>query len=228
MKVAIDRRFSLQERSQTVLTRDSEIWTYGDRSKRLLRYSGTRESSLTPAPPLPSVSARDAAITWEDGHLLVADRLSRKVFQVDPVNEQETLIMDPAQLDFGDHDPSLLVIDTLVGDIAWHQGLLYLAVQAGYSSAIYCIDATSKRVVSHRLAPGPKPCGLDFDPIDSTLFTIDARNLELRRYSTTDKEDVVELPVELAEPRGLSLDRERGLWSVDWSTGDVLRLRVED
>jgi DNA-binding beta-propeller fold protein YncE len=228
MKVAVDRRFAMQERSQTVLARDSEIWTYGDTTKKLLRYSGARERSLSPASPLPSVSARDAAISWDGNHLIVADRSNRKVFRLDPASEQETLVMDPNSLDFGDYDRSLLVVDAVIGDIAWHDGLLYLAVQAGYSSAIYGIDPGNQRVVSHRLAPGPKPSGLDFDPVDGSLYTVDSRNRELRRFSTTDKEDVAELPSEWAEPKGLSFDSNRGLWSVDWSTGDVLRLKVED
>jgi sugar lactone lactonase YvrE len=168
------------------------------------------------------------AISWGGDHLIVADRLSRKVFRVDPASEQETLMMDPNSLDFGNYDRSLLVVDAVIGDIAWHDGLLYLAVQAGYSSAIYGIDTGNQRVISHRLAPGPKPSGLDFDPVDGSLYTIDFRNRELRRFSTADKEDVAEIPSEWAEPRGLSFDSNRGLWSMDWSTGDVLKLKVED
>jgi DNA-binding beta-propeller fold protein YncE len=228
MKVTVERRFALQERSQTVLVRDSEIWTYGDTTKKLLRYSGARERSLSPAPPLPSVSARDAAISWDGDNLIVADRSNCKVFRVDSDTEQEILVMDPDSLDFGDYGTSLLVVDAVIGDIAWHDGLLYLAVQAGYSSAIYGIDLGNQRVVSHRLAPGPKPSGLDFDPADGSLFTVDSRNRELRRFSTADKEDGAELPSEWAEPRGLAFDSNRGLWSVDWSTGNALRLKVED
>lgn len=227
MKITIDQRFALEERSGTVLVRGPEIWTYGTKAGKLLRYTGYQDRQLAPAAPLPSITAEDVALSWDGKHLLVADRLSRKVFRVDSDSGQETLVMDPGSLDFGDHDPALLVVDTVIGDIAWHDGLLYLAVQAGYSSAIYGIDLESKRVVSHRHAPGPKPYGLDFDPVDGSLYTVDNRNRELRRFSNAEKVDVAELPSEWAEPRGLSFEPNRGLWSVDWSTGDVLRLTVE-
>ncbi len=229
MKAIIDRRLALSERSGTVLVQGTEIWTYGDHSKKLQRYSGLRERDLTLTAPLPSVPAKDVAMAWDGNHLLVADRSKRKVFRVDAVSGQETVVMDPNSLAFGDYDSALLVSDAVIGDIAWHDNLLYLAVQAGYSSAIYGIDLVKKQVVSHRLSPGPKPWGLDFDPVDGSLYTVDNRNRELRRFSTIAEEvAIAALPSEWVEPRGLSFDQDRGLWSADWSTGDVLRLRVED
>jgi hypothetical protein len=227
MKAIIDRRLALQERSGTVLVRGREIWTYGAKTRKLLRYTGFQDRKLKLAAPLPSISVEDAALSWDGNHLLVADRLKRQVFQVDQASGRETLVMDPNSLDFGDHGTALLVADAVIGDIAWRDGLLYLAVQAGYSSAIYGIDLGKKQVVSNRPAPGPKPCGLDFDPVDGSLYTVDNRNRELRRFSRTGKVDIAELPSEWAEPRGLSFDLDRGLWSMDWSMGDVLRLRVE-
>jgi hypothetical protein len=172
-------------------------------------------------------SAEDVALTWDGSHLLVAERSKRLVFQVDPTSGQATLVMEPASLAFGDYDTALMVPDAVVGDIAWHEGLLYLAVQAGYSSAIYGVDLEKQQVISYRRAPGPKPWGLDFDPVDGALYTVDNRNRELRRFSNTGTMDVADLPAEWREPRGLSFDPDRGLWSADRSTGDVLRLRVE-
>jgi len=228
MKIIIDRRLALKERSGTVLVQGAELWTYGDNSKKLRRYSGLKERELTPAALLPSVPTKDVSMAWDGNNLLVADRSKRRVFRVDAVSGQKTIVMDPGSLAFGDYDSALLVSDAVIGDIAWHDNLLYLAVQAGYSSAIYGIDLAKKQVVSHRLAPGPKPWGLDFDPVDGSLYTVDNRNRELRRFSKVEDVAVAELPSEWVEPRGWSFDHDRGLWSADWSTGDVLRLRVED
>jgi len=227
MKVIIDQRIALQERSGTILVRGDEIWTYGAKTGKLLRYRGFQDRELKIAAPLPSISAEDAALSWDGNCLLVADRAKRKVFRVDPASGRETLLMDPDSLAFGDYDNALSVVDAVIGDIAWHDGLLYLAIQAGYSSAIYGIDVGKKRVVSHRLAPGPKPWGLDFDPVDGSLYTVDNRNRELRRFSMAGKVDVADLPYEWVEPRGLSFASDRRLWSSDWSTGDVLRIREE-
>lgn len=227
MKAIIDRRLALQERSGTVLVRGTEIWTYGDRTRKFLRYTNFQDRELTLGAPLPSISAEDAALSWDGNRILVADRSKRKVFRVDPTTGRETLVIDPGSLSFGDYDTALLVVDAVIGDIAWYDGLIYLAVQAGYSSAIYGVDDEKKRVVFHRHAPGPKPWGLDFDPADGSMYTVDNRNRELRRFSRAGKVDVAELPSEWAEPRGLSFEPGRGLWSVDWSTGDVLRIRVE-
>ena len=118
--------------------------------------------------------------------------------------------------------------DAVIGDTAWYNGVLYLAVQAGYSSAVYGIDLATKQVISHRLAPGPKPSGLDFNPTDGSMYIIDNRNRELRRFFTSGKVDMAEIPAEWVEPRGLSFETEKRLWSADWSTGDVLRIRVEE
>ena len=136
--------------------------------------------------------------------------------------------MEPGSLSFGDYDTALLTLDAVIGDTAWYNGLLYLAVQAGYSSAVYGIDLGNKRVVSHRLAPGPKPCGLDFNPADGSMYIVDNRNRELRRFFNTGKVHVADLPSEWVEPRGLSFEMESRLWSTDWSTGDVLRIRMEE
>lgn len=227
MKVLIDRRLTLEERSSTVLMRGAEIWTYGDKTRTLQRHKGVLERKLTSAAPLPSISVEDGVLAWDGTHLLVADRANRKVFRVDPAGGRETLLMDPKSLVFGDYGRALLVSDAVIGDIAWHAGLLYLAVQAGYSSAIYGIDPGKNHVVSCRPAPGPKPSGLEFDPVDSSMYTIDNRNRELRRFTQAETMDVAELPQELADPRGLSFDQERGLWCADWSSGDVLKIRVE-
>ena len=183
MRAIIDRRLALAERSATVLVRGAEIWTYGAQSKKLLRYAGIAGTTLTPAVSLPVISTKDGAITWDGNHLLVADRSTRRVFRVDATSGQETLAMDPATISFGNFDPALLVSDSTIGDIAWHDGLLIVAVQAGYSSAIYGIDLS--------------------------------------------KMDIADLSSELTEPRGLTLDAERGLWTTDWSTDAVLRIRVE-
>ena len=228
MKTIIERRLSLQERSGTVLLRGSEIWTYGDKNKKLTRFTGLRGKKLTAASPLPSISTKDAVLSWDGKNLLVTDRSNRKVSRVDPASGQESIVMEPDSLSFGDYDTALLAPDAVIGDTAWYNGLLYLAVQAGYSSAVYGIDIGSKRVVSHRLAPGPKPSGLDFNPADGSMYIIDNRNRELRRFSSTGKEDIADIPAEWADPRGLSFETERRLWSTDWSTSEVLQIRMEE
>ncbi len=228
MKTIIERRLSLQDRSGTVLVRAGEIWTHGEKSNRLARFKGLGGTKLTPAEPLPSITTREAALSWDGKNLLAADRSSRKIFQVDPSSGKETPVMEPDSLSFGDFDTALLTPDAIIGDTAWYNGLLYLAVQAGYSSAIYGIDLENKQVVSHRRAPGPKPSGLDFNPKDGSMYIIDNRNRELRKFATTGKEDVADIPDEWIEPRGLSFESERRLWSTDWSTGDVLRIRMEE
>lgn len=228
MKTIIDQRLSLQERSGTLLIRGSEIWTYGARTSKLVRYTGLREKKLTLAAPLPAISTKDAVLSWDGNNLLVTNRLNRKVFRVDAASGHETLVMEPDSLSFSNFDTALLAPDAVIGDTAWYNGLLYLAVQAGYSSAIYGIDLGHKRVVSHRLAPGPKPCGLDFNPADGSMYVIDNRNREVRRFFNSGKVDVADIPAEWIEPGGLSFETEKRLWSTDWSTGDVLRFRMEE
>lgn len=227
MRVIIDRRLALAERSATVLVRDAELWTYGAQSRRLVRYSGMATKELRIAEPLPPVSIQDGALAWDGSHLLVGDRSSRRVFRVDAASGRETLLMDPSAIVCGEFDPALKVVDAALGDISWQDGTLIVAIQAGYSSAIYTIDPAKKRVVSHRLAPGPKPVGVEVDPGDGALYVADGRNLELRRFSVNGRMDVADLSAEVAEPRGLAIDSDRGLWTVDWSTNSVLRIRVE-
>lgn len=227
MKVIIQQRLALPERSGTILVRGSEIWTFGDKTKKLQRYTGLQDRKLKQVAPLPAISAKNAALSWNGTSLLAGDRSQRKVFRVDSDSGKETLVMDPKTLDFGDYDRALLSEDAVVGDIAWHEGILFVAVQSGYSSAIYGIDLAKNKVVSHRHAPGPKPSGLDIDPSDGSLYTVDNRNRELRRFSVSGKVDVAELPAEWVEPRGLSFEPDGGLWSSDWFTGDVLRIKVE-
>jgi hypothetical protein len=225
MKAIIDRRFALTERSATVLARGAEIWTYGAQTKRLLRQAGDQE--LTPAAALPRIATEDGALAWDGSNLLVADRSTRRVFRVELATGRESLAMDPATLAFASYDPALKLVDAVIGDIAWHNGLLIVAVQAGYSSAIYSIDLQKKQIVSHRLAPGPKPTGVEFDPADGSLYVIDSRNRELRRFATDGKMATAELAAELVEPRGLTIDAERGFWTTDWSAGELLRFQVE-
>ncbi len=228
MKLIVNKRFALQERSATVLVRGPEIWTFGATAKKLQRYSKSREGALILETPMPSIDTRDGIITWDGSHLLVADRSERKIFRVDPATGRDSLVMDPGKLAFGNFDVALLVADSVIGDIAWYNGILYLALQAGYSSAIYGIDLDKKTVVSHRHSPGPKPCGLDLDPGNGSMYVIDNRNRELRRFTKAGKVDIAELPAEWVEPKGLSLDSQQMLWSTDWSTGDIIQLKLED
>jgi len=228
MRAISVRSFTLAERSATVLVRGAEIWIYGAQSRKLLRYQGMAETALRVVDPLPDIATQDGAIGWDGSHLLVADRLTRKVFRVDAASGHETIVMDPATLKFGNYDPALKVVDASIGDIAWHNGQLIVAVQAGYSSAIYGIDLATNTVLSYRTAPGPKPTGVEIDPADGSLYVIDSRNLELRRFAVSGTTEITDLPAGLVDPRGLSIDADRGLWTNDWSTGALLHMRVED
>jgi len=228
MEVTINQRFVVPERSGTILVQGTDIWTLGAESGRLLRYSGTHDTDLRPVAPAPTVSDKDLALCWDGARLIAADRTECTISELDPTDGRQTLISELKSLDFGEYSPDILSGHAVIGDIAWRDGVLYVAVQAGYSSAIYGIDLGAGRVVSHRFAPGPKPSGIDFDPVDGSLHVIDSRNRELRRFSDSEKVDVAELPSEWVEPNGLSIAPDRSLWSTDISTGDVLRLRVED
>jgi DNA-binding beta-propeller fold protein YncE len=229
MKATIVGRLNLPEPSATVLIHGADLWIYGHQSRELRRFSGHREGSLRAAAPLQvqTPAKHGVSLSWDGANVLVADQVTRTVCRVDPNSGQQALVMDPQSLEFGAYDIALRGEATTIGDIAWHDGILYVSVQAGYSSAIYGIDVEHKRVVSHRFAPGPQPCGLDFDPRDSSMFTLDHRNRELRRYDAQGTMEIADLPVDLVDPQGLSFDSNRGLWCSDQASADLVHLNVE-
>ncbi len=204
-----------------------KIWTSGnlDSSNRF-HASKAHEDMHQNLQRINSPVAHPGGMTWDGQDFLVADRLQKQIYRINPNNNETTpllLLTDLKQGDIG----ILQAPASQIADIAWGQGDLWVACQAGYSSSIFRIDPKKQAVVQRFWTRGPKPEGISFDQIEEYLWTIDARNKEFSQFTPKGEwtENSFSSPVE--QPAGLALDPDYAFWTLDCDLKKVVQIKME-
>lgn len=119
---------------------------------------------------------------FRSGKLLVGDAATNTIFSVDASTGASTKFLALSEIS-RDEDPigTLSSSGAELASIAFDGASVYAAVRAGYSSAVYQINADTKRVTRHAYTPGPDPDAMQF--VDGALFIVTNKGSELRRFT---------------------------------------------
>ena len=120
-----------------------------------------------------------------------------------------------------------LADDAEITDLAWGRGLLWLACKAGYSSALYALDAQAGAVTLCVPARGPEPTGIAFDAQEEHFWTVDARNREFSQFTLQGAWTRLAIPTPIQQPMRLALDDNGRFWTVDGETNRVYQIAGE-
>lgn len=227
MRIHVEQRFDLEEAAEGFLVRDGQIWTVGGPRQELIRYASVADAHLSEVGERRRMPKSTGGLAWDGARYLVADAATRRITGVDSSTGYSELLIDPMDLDFGSFSRVLRTEGARIGDIAWDGDSLWVTCIAGYSSSIYRVDLSTKVVLSHRWAPGPRPVGIDLEPVVRNLHVVEGRSRELRRLDEAEQWTGAELPGEIEEPKGLSFETPSRIWVGDAVTGAVYGLALE-
>jgi hypothetical protein len=156
-----------------------------------------------------------AGLAWDGSKLYVADRFNKTIFRTTSTGEEMELVLSLKELKPLDKPLVFLVEPSEVTSLAWGKGLLWFACKAGYSSSFYAIDLSRKRIVHHFRAQGPEPEGISFDKREEFIWTLDARDGDLIKFTAEGKWTGETLPSRVNNPTGLILDEKDNFWTFD-------------
>lgn len=169
----------------------------------------------------------DGGITHTDDGLLVAAATTRVLSSVDPESGAQKVLLDCSTLHGGKHTGGLRANNATINDICWKDGMVWLAVEAGYASCIVQIDVAAKKIVNGFWSPGPKPRGLAFDREGRRLWVIDGRNEQLVDLDGRGEWLGTAAAMPVPGMRHLSIDANDELWSMDAVLPRVYRMKRE-
>jgi streptogramin lyase len=201
------------------------VWVASAKVGRLFEETAVNESTYETGRSLTSPVKTPGGMAWDGERLLVADRLVKVIFKVNPESGTATQALDLSDLQFGRMPAVLRAANSQVSDIAWGLGHLWVTCVAGYSSSVYRIDLETRAVVQHFRARGPKPEGVSFDIRGEFLWTVDARNQEFSQFTPKGEWTDTTVPSPLEKPSGLALDDQDAFWTFDQETGQVYQIK---
>jgi len=167
-------------------------------------------------------------LTYDGEDLLLADEKTKIVDRVNMETGKSEKYLDLMKVDIKDFSPALVNKASIVGDIEFGQSHLWVAVKAGYSSGIYKIDVEKAVVKNFFFAPGPQPEGISFDHKQEHIWTVDARNREIRQFDAEGKWSGRRIESPANVPRGLSLDDDDNIWVINQIDRKIFEIEWED
>ncbi len=206
----------------------TEIWLASAKAKQIFRGRIGAANDYQTAGQFKSPVKSPGGMAWDGKEFLIADRIDRVIFNVNPESGIANPVLDLADLEYGDAPALFQTRGSQPTDIAWGQGHLWLTCQAGYSSSIFRIDLKTGRVVQHFKARGPKPEGISFDVRDEYFWTVDSRNQEFSQFTSGGEWTEQTVPTPVAKPSGLALDDQGAFWTTDQETKQVYQIKGED
>ena len=204
-----------------------EIWTTSSKEQRISRGKLGALGRYEMTSHIPSPVENPGGLAWDGRQFYVADRIKKVVLRVDPETGQATPALSLLDLKHDGHPLVFLSEGSVVTDIAWGQGHLWLSCKAGYSSSIYGIDVKAGKIMRHFKARGPEPEGVSFDAGEEYIWTVDARNREFSQFTPNGKWTEQTLSSPVARPSGLALDDQDSFWTLDRETRKVCQIKRE-
>jgi hypothetical protein len=203
------------------------IWVASIKAGRLFEQTAVDVGVYSTARSVASPVKTPGGIAWDGKEFLVADRLVKVVFRVNPESGAAIQVLDLSELKFGGMPAVLRATNSQVSDIAWGQEHLWATCAAGYSSSLYRIDLDMGMVVQHLWASGPKPTGVSLDVKEEYVWTVDGSNQEFCQFTSGGEWTGTKAASPIARPSGLALDEEDAFWTSDEETGQVYQIKRE-
>lgn len=215
MKLILKKSLDLPRSADALIAERGHLWFAFSNREGLQQYSGERAEDMKEKAVFPVHLRADGGITKYGDRIFAATAKERIISAIDPGTGDQQEILDLKKLQGGKNTGGIRSKNSSIADIAWQNGSLWVAVEAGYASCIVEIDLDKREILRDFWAPSPKPKGLDFDNDGERLWVMEGRTnmlVDLAKNGEllgTGKK----LPVE--EVRHLSIDSENNFWTVD-------------
>ncbi|MEN6317352.1 MAG: hypothetical protein ABFD82_01155 [Syntrophaceae bacterium] len=229
MRLILSKTFDIEEHAESLSVYDQKLWIASREKKILHGFSGGPSAvALQGESVTKGFGDSSGGIAWDGNRLIGASAKDRRIFRFDPATGKKEDLIDLATLQGGNNTGGLRASNSEVTDIAWHSGMLWVSVEAGYSSCIIEIDINARRITKDFWSPGPKPMGLDFDKKSDRLWIIEGRKMELVDFNSKGEwlGTAAKLPVQAAHH--LSIDDDNNIWTIDAEHSQVHCIRMEE
>ena len=149
---------------------------------------------------------------------LITETTSKVIYKLDPMKMAPELYVDLMKLRSSRITPLLRARGTNISSVAFNQGKLWIALQAGYSSSIIVLDDQNKKMIKNFFTRGPEPTGIAFEANGKRGWVLDGSNKELSQFDNKGKWTKTALKVPLEKPIGLAIDNEGNFLTTDATT----------
>lgn len=158
--------------------------------------------------------------------LLVADRARKAIFTLDSKSKQlvPLFTLDSVSLEAKSIPPDSLLRQGTLNSIASDGKTVYVGIGAGFSSAIFQIDPSSKRVVSRQWAGSDDPHDMAFG--DGSVYVMNPQYNEIRRFTGALQRTTDEPMKSLPGAHGLVI-QNGGLLMLDAGGLNIIRQPAE-
>ena len=185
-----------------------QIWAISPKSNVIKGYIKDEGGNLSLVDKIKIDLKNPIGLAWNGSEFLVADALEKIIVMIDLQTKVQQPYVDLLNVEDKDGFAKsiLLAEGSTIAAMSFNQGLVWIAIKAGYSSSIIALNYETKEVVSNSFARGTEPSGIAFDINGKFGWVLDGDNKEL---SQMDSQGVwtgktILIPVE--KPISLAID----------------------
>lgn len=158
------------------------------------------------------------------GKLIVGDAADNAVYAVQVETKRSQKLFSLSELDARGVRGAMILRSGRLGGLAFDGKFIYAGVAAGYSSSIFKIDPSTRKVVGHTWAPGPNPTAMQF--YKGSLFVLEADRKNIRRFDGALQLSEARSDIAVSDGRGLIM-RDDGVRILSPSRKTIERLQID-
>lgn len=160
---------------QTLCKAGGKLYGAGQGHVSVLNEDGSVQSRLPS--PVQSVAGISA---YHSGKLLLGDKANKGVVVYDVASRQASPLFRLSEINRQGFAAGSVLDTGELASVAFDGKNVYVGLRAGFSSSIFRIDPSGKRVLAHGWAPGDDPSALAFEK--GRLFVLDGKGRQLRSF----------------------------------------------
>lgn len=158
------------------------------------------------------------------GKLIVGDAADNSIYAVDVGTKRYQKLFSLNQLETGAVRGAMTLRSGRLAGLAFDGNFIYAGVAAGYSSSIFKIHPSTRKVVAHAWAPGPNPSAMQF--YKGSLFVLEADRKNIRRFDEAMQLSEARSDIAVSDGRGLIV-RDDGVQVLSPSRRSIERLNID-
>jgi DNA-binding beta-propeller fold protein YncE len=185
-----------------------QFWAVSSKSKVITGYTRDESGKFSVINKIKTDLRNPVGLAWTGSEFLVPDGMEKVIVKIDPQSKLQQLYINLLEVKDGYVKSILNAEGSSVSAITFNQGLVWIAIKAGYSSSIVALNYGTKEVVSNIFARGTEPLAIAFDANGEFGWVLDGANKELSQLDTKGTWTGTTLRIPLEKPIGLAIDNQ--------------------
>lgn len=184
---------------QTLCKAGGKLYGAGQGHISLLNEDGSVQARLPS--PVQSVAGISA---FQAGKLVLGDKANKGVLVYDLESKRATPLFRLSEISRQGFAAGSVLDTGELASVASDGKNIFLGLKAGFSSSIFVIDPSGKRILAHGWAPGDDPSAMAFEK--GRLFVLDGKGRQLRSFGPDLKPNYRWQNVPVQNPLGVVIE----------------------